>query len=144
MADDRVALVSRQHEYALELGQRPDARPRLPAPIVPLGDVDLGVIALAESARDRPDGEALQAHHDRVETRRLRQGGRRRCNSVDGGLGCDEESGCRLRATGWLFSLDLKRLHGMFVPSELATDRFAPAADSRSSKKRESFQLPVP
>ena len=51
MADHRVALVVGQHEDALELGERADARARLPAPVVPLGGLDLGIEALAEGAR---------------------------------------------------------------------------------------------
>jgi hypothetical protein len=31
---------------------------------------------------------------------------------------------CRLRATGWLFGLDLKQLHGICVPSGLSRDRW--------------------
>ena len=67
MADHRVALVVGEHEDALELSQRADARARLPAPVVPLGGIDLGIEALAEGARLRPHREALQAHHDLVE-----------------------------------------------------------------------------
>ena len=69
MADHRVALVVRQHEDALELGERADARARLPAPVVPLGELDLGIEALAEGARQRPDGEALEARSERDQMR---------------------------------------------------------------------------
>ena len=70
MADHRVALVVGQHEDALELGERADARPGLPAPVVPLGGLHLGVKALAEGARERADREALHAHHH-AERRRM-------------------------------------------------------------------------
>jgi hypothetical protein len=54
-----------------------------------------------------------------------------------------EKLRCRLRATGWLFGLDLEQVHGKYVPSMLFADRRAPTADSASVKKRKSFQRPV-
>ena len=72
MADHRVALVVREHEDALELGERADAAPRLPAPVAPLQEVDFGEEALAEGARRRPHREALQARGERAKTVRRR------------------------------------------------------------------------
>jgi hypothetical protein len=140
MADHGLALVLRQDKHPLKLGERADARARLPAPIVPLGGIHLGVIALAEGARERPDGEALHADDDRVEPRLRSACGRRGRKSIDRGLWLDEESGCRLGATGRLFGLDLKQLHGMSAPSWLATDRPWRQPPALVRRKRESFQ----
>jgi hypothetical protein len=118
MADHRVALVRRQLEDALELGKRPDARACLPAPVIPLGELDLRVEALAERARHRPDGEALGAQSERNKMRTL--GGRARGReSFDGKMWFGKKLRCRLRATGRLFGLELEQVHGICVPSVL-------------------------
>jgi hypothetical protein len=57
--DHGVALILGKSEDALELGERADTRAGLPAPVIPLGKLDLGKVALAERARHRPDGKPL-------------------------------------------------------------------------------------
>ena len=66
MPGDRIALVVGQHEQPLHLDERADAPACLPAPVVPLGELHLWEVALAEGARDRPDRKALQARGERA------------------------------------------------------------------------------
>ena len=113
MTNHGVALVVGQDEDALELGERADAPPRLPAPIVPLGEPHLGEIALAEGAGLRPDREALQARGQGAE--RLGRDGRR---SVDGMMRLSEECCCRV-ATGRLFRLAGNEAHWIWNPLPL-------------------------
>ena len=129
MADHRVALVVRQLEDALELGKRADARACLPAPVIPLGELDLGVEALAERARHRPDGEALGARSERDQMRPL-SGRARGRKSFDGKMWFGEKLRCRLRATGRLFGLELKQVHGYASPPCLSGP---PCANRRSA-----------
>src|SRR6476646_7096321 len=108
VADHRVALILRQLEDALELGKRPDARACLPAPVIPLAELDLGVEALAERAGHWPDGEALGARSERDQMRPL-SGRARGRKSFDGKMSFGEKLRCRLRATGRLFGLELEQ-----------------------------------
>ena len=50
-----------------------------------------------------------------------------------------EKLRCRLRATGWLFGLDLKQVHGICVPSVPFRTALAPTADSASVKSASHF-----
>ena len=116
MADHRVALVVGEHEDALELGERADARARLPAPVVPLGGIDLGI----DSACGRRASSGPTGKRSMRTTTASSCGVACRRESIDRGMWFGEKLRCRLRATGRLFGLNLKQLHGICVPSKLS------------------------
>src|SRR5262249_8043649 len=114
MACDRVALVVRQHKETLELGERADAPPSLPAPVVPLGKLGLGEIALAEGARRPPDPKAAKPRRERAKAM-----GRDGQGRIDATMRFGEECGCRV-ATGRLFRLAVNQFHRTEIPPAFA------------------------
>ena len=105
VAHHRVTLVIGQHEETLELGERADAFASLPAPVVPLGRLDLRIEPLAEGARGRPDRKALKPRDNGSQRReRWRVG-------ADETMWLGGKLRCRRLATGWLFSLAEKQIH---------------------------------
>ena len=98
------------------------------------GGLDLRVEALAEGARERADREALHAHHHGSPAAGAP------ANAVDGRMWFGEKLRCRRWATGWLFSLDLKQLHGITSPP--CFRRTGPSDNRRLlvRQKRELFQ----
>src|SRR5262249_13294871 len=111
-----VALVVGEHEDTLELGKRAHPGARLPTPVVPLGKLDLGEVALAERTRHRACGKPLGSGRERHKLRALHGRARGR-ESFDLTMWFGEKWSCRLGAMGWFSSLDCKKSQGKAAPS---------------------------